>query len=192
MGWGRWGKKKSIAWRLTVCGAFTELMVWDLTDSNSVVRYSMSWPEAPSGTTGTTELDMDLDICITALSGFWKHLPLIAGMWSLSRLPKEPIVWQNWKNLTAHHSAHCEKKKNVHWKESKMERVWIAANKLWCVIEAVSSICWEKEKEKITRQGRWSVCVLLILPCRHFGAYAAQRDWTNKTCTSSVPWINKG
>lgn len=36
-----------------------ELMVWNLTDSDSVLRYGTSCPEGPLGTTGIIEADVD-------------------------------------------------------------------------------------------------------------------------------------
>lgn len=51
-------------------------MVYDLTDSDSVLRYAIYIPEGPLGTTGTSELDMNVDICITPR--VVKAFPLIA------------------------------------------------------------------------------------------------------------------
>lgn len=45
-------------------------------DSDSLLTYGISQSENPFGTTETTKLDMDLDICITLR--FVKTSPLIA------------------------------------------------------------------------------------------------------------------
>lgn len=52
-------------------------------DSDSLLTYGISQSENPFGTTGTTKLDMDLDICITLR--FVKTSPLIALEWSQRR-----------------------------------------------------------------------------------------------------------
>lgn len=147
-------RRDLIAWQWTVCRGFTELMVWDLTGNNSVVRYSISWPEGPSGTTRTGELDMDLDICITESLKIVKSIsPYSSGN-------------EGWKDSAAEHFLPPKKssgrmcrrvvlpavKRRITFSENgrEMERAWLSANKLWYVTEAVSSICWEKEEGKIT------------------------------------------
>lgn len=77
-------------------------MVRDLTDSDSVLRDGVSCPEGPLGTAGITELDMDLDICITPM--VVKAFPVIAlEKPCLQRehvLSKEHVLRHNCKNLT--------------------------------------------------------------------------------------------